>query len=133
MVAVPPTSFDAPMMLPLLAWENVTERRGAPREQETWALTVTHESWLTEVADGVSVILLIRAAGAEATPAGTTRLTAVTMPKPASVRWHKRISTLLRLDDPPTPSKTAATLPPIARLVNRYRHSRCRRGLAQGH
>ncbi len=74
-------------MLPLLASEKVTEPAGVPAGEVTRARNVTQESWVTDVAEAVSVVMVALAAWADAVLAGErTRPTAATVPQPARAR-----------------------------------------------
>src|SRR5262249_17693167 len=104
-------------MLPLLASENVTEPAEVPPGEVTWARNVTQESWVTDVAEAVSVVLMVVAAWADAVVgAGKPRLTAATTPQPPRAGWYQRISTLPCLV--PAHQRMAVTFPLRARPVN---------------
>jgi hypothetical protein len=87
-------------MLPLLASVKVTDPAGEPELEVTCAWNVTQESWATDVAEAVSVVLVLAAGGglggrglADAVVAGDKARPTATATQLPSARTYQRIST----------------------------------------
>src|SRR5262245_22371987 len=121
-VAAPLLSATLSRMLPLLSSVNVTEPAGVPVAAVTWAVNLTHESYLLDVTDELSVVVVATVTAARgaaaAAAAGGPRLTAAASPAPIRIRRSVRTPATFRW---PTDRKVAQPAPgavPGARFAN---------------
>src|SRR5215472_3102253 len=124
--AVPLLSAAVSSTLPLLTSVKVTEPDAVPLLALTCAVKVTQESWATDVAEAVSVVLVATAAcGTAAAPAVPRRTAAAVLAirRPAATTRAQRIPAALpRRWSPPCSSRQTLSAPvPRERRVDHHR------------